>query len=115
MITPPKVVDLSARSFAIIQQYLSGDLEALSALVGDPSAATLTNRSKSCSHIADGRNDIWPRPPGSPQTRGTPVPPAMWGMSRSAPGCSSSPEAVEVCRWPMASWSAGRGWDLSAG
>jgi hypothetical protein len=78
MITPPKVEDLfRARSFAIIQQHLSGDLEALSALVGDPSARTSTNRSKSCSQVADGRNDIWPRPAGSPQARGTPVPPAI--------------------------------------
>ena len=43
----------------------------------------MTNRSKSCSQIADGRNDIWPRPPGSPQARGTPVTPAIWGKSRA--------------------------------
>jgi hypothetical protein len=42
MIMPPEVEDLlRARSFAIIQQYLRGDLEAVLVLVGEDDAELL--------------------------------------------------------------------------
>jgi hypothetical protein len=78
-IGPRKERLISARSIAISGARQSRSSNLLTARAR--SAATLTTRSKSCSQIADGRNDIWPRPPGSPQARGTPVPPAMWGKS----------------------------------
>jgi hypothetical protein len=41
----------------------------------------LTNRSKSCSQIADGRNDIWPRPPGSPPAEAAGITAGSWYAS----------------------------------
>jgi hypothetical protein len=75
----------------------------------------LTNRSKSCSQIADGRNDIWPRPPGSPQARGMPVPPAMWGMKLIGAGMlilAGGGRGLPMAYDELERW---RRWDLSAG
>ena len=53
MITPPKVEDLfRARSFAIIQQFMLGDLEALNALVGDDADELLADAGRDLGHRA---------------------------------------------------------------